>query len=499
MLWQKESENSNALFVDISKVNEGLENDPMYFAKRMVLTTNVKSIPGKNNDESLKKRQEGNEMFVNHKWEDALERYNESLCFAEPGSQVISLAYANRSAVFFRLNQFDRCLKDIELAKKAGYPDHMRPKLEQREMDCLKCIDDGAQCDTQPMKLSFEPDVQFPCLANVLQVEKDTNGKCKVVAKEDIDVGQAIMLENSFISYLFDRFASKCNICLRAHVNLIPCNKCTIAMFCSAQCQQSPLHTYECGMKICDNDLMNNVVKKDLRVLFLVMNMFQSADELMKFVEETIKSEPDDLPLTLADEKSKYRVFLKQPLNVFSVNDLTLTIHITYNAVMKIPDISNKLQTMNHKRFLMHLMAFHMLMKFERKDDAQIDLITKYFNNSSVPNMLSVRGNGKQAGIVIRPIKRGDEVLNSNAPYSYDIRNIPWQFAASAARQNQIEHDADYEYLTNNIAFTAKSDSQKIIDKCVAVLKKYGDVGCCNQLATVILIYGKFSSYCLES
>lgn len=494
MLWQKESENSDALYVDISKVNEEPANDLMYLAKQMILTTNEKSLPAKNNAESLKKRQEGNEMLVNHKLEEAIERFNESLCYAETGSENISLAYANRSAVFFRMNQFDRCLKDIELAKKAGYPDHMRPKLDQREVDCLKCIDDGAQCENISAKLSFKPNEHFPSLANVLQVEKDANGKCKVIALEDIDVGQTIMLENSFISYLFNRFASKCNICLRAHVNLMPCDKCTKAMFCSAECQSSPLHTYECGIKLCDNELMNCVVMKDLRVLFQAVNLFQSADDLMDFVDETRKSGPDDLPLTLADEHSRYRAFLKQSLNTVSANDLALSTHLIYNNAMKISSISNMFHTLNHKRFLMHLIAFHILMKFERRDDAQIGLITKYFNESSTPNMLSVRGNGKQAGIVIRPIKKGDEILNSCAPI-----NNQQQFLASATQQNQIEQDSDFGYITNNFLFTAQTNPQKIIDKCIAVLKKYGDIGYCEQIAAVILIYGRFTSYCLES
>lgn len=194
MLWQKESKKSNALYVDISKMDEHLMADDEYFLKAMTVTSNDEPLPKKNDAESLKKRQQGNELYTKRKWIEAIEKYNESLCYAKAGSQNASLAYANRSAVFFHMKQFDRCLKDIELAKKAGYPADLRQKLDQRKADCLKLIDEGAQCVDTLVKLSYEADEKFPCLANVLHIEKDANGKCKVFAKDDIDVGKTILL-----------------------------------------------------------------------------------------------------------------------------------------------------------------------------------------------------------------------------------------------------------------------------------------------------------------
>lgn len=60
----------------------------------------------KNDVIALHKRKEGNSYFGRHQWKDAMELYNESLCFSENGLEQMSLAYANRSACFFNLKMY---------------------------------------------------------------------------------------------------------------------------------------------------------------------------------------------------------------------------------------------------------------------------------------------------------------------------------------------------------------------------------------------------------
>lgn len=65
-------------------------------------------------------REHGNEYFRKNMFRVAMDYYNKSLCFAENGSPNISLAYSNRSACFFNMKMFDKCLIDIDLAIKTG-------------------------------------------------------------------------------------------------------------------------------------------------------------------------------------------------------------------------------------------------------------------------------------------------------------------------------------------------------------------------------------------
>lgn len=80
------------------------------------------------------------------------------------------------------------CLVDIELAKKAGYPAHLQPKLDKRKIECLQRIEEAAKPIVDCLKLSYDQDEQIPCIANVLNSDRNANGECVALAREDIDV-----------------------------------------------------------------------------------------------------------------------------------------------------------------------------------------------------------------------------------------------------------------------------------------------------------------------
>lgn len=75
--------------------------------------------------------------YENLVFEGAMSKYNESICLAD-NSEQLSLSYANRSQCFLKLHSYGHCLNDIRLAKEAGYPIHLMPKLEIRQSECMK-------------------------------------------------------------------------------------------------------------------------------------------------------------------------------------------------------------------------------------------------------------------------------------------------------------------------------------------------------------------------
>lgn len=131
MLWKKESERLDAMYVDLFAGNEWIQ----FMSSNNSPKLNSDAVK-KDDTISTRKRNDGNVLFGHKDWKGAMRKYNESLCFAEQGSTNSSLAYANRSACFFHLNRFKECLIDIELAKVAGYPDHLMSKLDSRNMKC---------------------------------------------------------------------------------------------------------------------------------------------------------------------------------------------------------------------------------------------------------------------------------------------------------------------------------------------------------------------------
>lgn len=137
MQWKKESQqNHDAFYVDLLAEGTG------HWTLRVQLEENHPLRSGKSYEIALQQRNEGNTAFRASKWLDAIELYGNSLRFARPTSEHISLAYANHASCFLKLKMYGKCLKDIELAKEAGYPERLMPKLDQRKANCLQQMQD---------------------------------------------------------------------------------------------------------------------------------------------------------------------------------------------------------------------------------------------------------------------------------------------------------------------------------------------------------------------
>lgn len=164
MLWRKESSESTAMNVDIFKsIGQDDAFKLLYDDARCKNTSSIE----KSDDHALAKRMGGNADFKNRNWHAAIFAYNESLRYAKEGSTNVSLAYANRSNCFLNMKMYHECLIDIRLAKDANYPMNLLPKLETRETECLKQIENGAQQD----EFGLKPHEKFPFMANVMNIK----------------------------------------------------------------------------------------------------------------------------------------------------------------------------------------------------------------------------------------------------------------------------------------------------------------------------------------
>lgn len=433
MLWKKESNQPNALYVNIFAV------DPIqarWHLTREERRAEIDFSPLlKNNAVAVKKRKEGNVFFDQSDYVLAIEKYNDSLCYAENGSEHLALAYANRAACFLKLKFCREALEDIASSKKAGYPAHLIPKLERRQADCLKMLrEEGSRSHEVEAKLSFEADEQFPCMANVFKVVRSgVNGDYSIVAREDIEAGQTVVVESPMTKILHQHYGANCNICLkRAFCNLVPCQKCAIAMFCSPECQGNFLHESECGLRINSDIHVNNESMDVLRSILKAIHLFSSADELINFVEATLAN--DELPDSLLNERSKYRAFLKQRIGRKFIDIVVLGTHAycVYVEMLKIPAVKQMFTAEKHRRFLMHLIGHHFQVhhhnmiasKTTNKTNipgydnlfSHVGVLSRYFNHSCYPLMM-FDGMANSVYITIRSIKKGEEVLTSTLPF----------------------------------------------------------------------------------
>lgn len=338
-MWQKEKKHKNALYVNIcSMLGSRNRLNELYNDVRTEINANkeIKLLSLKCDKISREKRKLAIKYFHKREWYDAIEYFNESLCFAEIGSTNLGFAYANRSACFFNLKMFDECLIDIELARKYNYPKHLMTELEKRKLCCLQQISEQTQITKQTVQLNCNEDKRFPGMSSAIEVQIQADAR-SVVAKQDIAVGDVIAYDKAFTKTSYTIYGWKCNICLKTNSNLVPCKKCTTAMFCY-DCEDNNLHKFECGIKTSLYSNYNNFLMQELRTFFVALNLFGSADEMMEFVE---RSRANGMPKSFLDERSKYCAFLNLIRDAPDTNDEQFApiVFCVYKILLEIPKV----------------------------------------------------------------------------------------------------------------------------------------------------------------
>lgn len=282
-LWEKESNIGE--FVDLFAKNAGFKEwDRLILAadwKHSFLMSKYKA--GKSNKVSDTFRAEGNTYFKMGYWIEAMELYNQSLLFAEPATNNVSFAIANRAACFINMKAYEKSLKDIELAMDAGYPANLHNKLMKRKADCLKL--QGNHTPPKPFcpKLSFDASEEFPCMANVLEIQKNDEFGRHIVAKCDIDVGQTVLVEQNFVSITSALDRANCATCLLPTQTFIACPGCSDVLYCDENCQKNDaIHGQICGANI---HRMPNNVKFIAKSILIAIAAFANADEFRRLVQ----------------------------------------------------------------------------------------------------------------------------------------------------------------------------------------------------------------------
>lgn len=257
----------------------------------------------KNSNKSSENRQLGNGQFKAKRFFDALNYYNTSIRYAPKHTNVndendLALSYANRSAVYFHLNKFKMCLKDIESSFYYGYPHKLRIKLIERKLNCLirlqlyqealhvlkiesneslnnnfvakinlaQSAKNTPNSDTDQNtsvyfkkygQINFEIDASAPSMPNAsdsVSLDYSIERGFHIRAKRDIQPGELIVNEKPFAAVLNEEyFLTNCFECLIPvnclYMNLTYCTECSSIVYCSTECANKAWdshHKYEC-------------------------------------------------------------------------------------------------------------------------------------------------------------------------------------------------------------------------------------------------------------
>lgn len=505
VLWQKESNDADAAYVDLFANNN--KTDGFSEWNRKLRASNWKNSylfkahnPIKSNKTSDSIRNEGNAYFRMGQYVEAMEMYSVSLIFAEPGTDNVSFGYANRATCFMNMKLYDECLCDIELAVKANYPN--MPKLTQRKNNCEQLKQKHHAKEPFEPKLSFNPHEKFPCMADVLAIHQNERFGRHMVAKCDIDVGQTVLVEENYVSLTGNVDRVQCYTCMQSMKNFIACSKCTDVMFCSEKCQnKNEIHQKFCGEAI---HRMPNTIRFIAKSILLGVMAFPSANELMDFVDDVLSKRNTQLPSAANDPQSKYGMFLTlQP-----AKQETLDIQIVYQAftaLMSIPFVKNMFTSKHSQRFLMHLTGEHFLLISNNSfggslTDAStvgtVSTVLSLLNHACAPNLFNSTAGNIDVCISMRPIKKGEQLFvkylcgDRTTRQRQDILMSQWAFLCKCDKCEPHCQPADRAKmraeLTNHCRELAMSKS-----KCETFLKQYGHLPWSEEMDQVLKFYTK--------
>ncbi|XP_075229356.1 protein-lysine N-methyltransferase SMYD4-like [Lycorma delicatula] len=241
-------------------------------------------------------RTEGNDKFKAGNDVESLYLYTKSVCHAPNNDEEFSLAHANRSAALFRLQHYQECLQDIDIALQSGYPEHLKYKLLLRKgkiylikkqcqqaiqvlRDAEVCMPTGVQSsvrndlqkvlsvaitncnlnssddysnnDVLPPKLKNGESKELMYASSALSLKENSKKGRHIVANVDIKKGDVLFFEKPFAFVVLPGPSETvCHHCCTPVHAPIPCDACVSAVYCSQTCcndARKKYHQWECG------------------------------------------------------------------------------------------------------------------------------------------------------------------------------------------------------------------------------------------------------------
>ena len=228
-------------------------------------------------------------------FKEAATAYNSALLYAQNGD-FLALAYANRSAVFFQMNEIKACYRDIQRAIQNGYPEHLLYKLWDRKGKCLmkvsryvqaieafeNCLESLPRGIKDEKKLeTFTADVEksikacqgressgvdpfakdiskipslgfgvnpsIPSFSKAINLEYSSQSGRYGTATRKIECGEVVVVDKSpfkFASIESKRNMDFCTHCLGFCIDLVPSPISVTDFFCCQFCLDTAMQTY---------------------------------------------------------------------------------------------------------------------------------------------------------------------------------------------------------------------------------------------------------------
>lgn len=392
----------------------------------------------KSNKKASEVRQVGNRLFLAKDFIPALEKYNESICWAELNTEDLGIGYANRSAIYYEMDEYELSLNNIELAKKHNYPQRLMPKLLAREINCKSKILNNLPTRTQPclkLAMNVEGNPKIPFMADGIEQKELPRYGRSMIANRAFKAGDVLLQEKAMLTSISTELKyTNCNHCSIDNFNsLIPCPNCVSVMYCSEECLEKGLkfsHRFECGIteKLHYIAYGSSRIFMGSRAFFYGLSLFNDdIKSMMQFCEENGRAgaDPFTLDYTVYDPLEEFKVFhkIKLPTDKFLYEDsFRFYAAVYYSIYIKHPLVRSIVTTKAQKDFMLRSILDYMriigfLVIGPRQNFTnQLYSIASVCNHSCDPNTVAATYYGKLKFIAIRPISAGDQILISYGP-----------------------------------------------------------------------------------
>lgn len=227
---------------------------------------------------------------------DALLCWNELLAKLAPFDAGFNFIYCKRSMIYKECKLFKESLNNIMLAEsfntKDDFTEHKQfCQLAIQEQNQTECVD-----EKKYFELSYAANPMMPFTIDCLKFKHSDIYGNHIITDQDLKQGDIICIENLFFGTMSNNADGyntlienntcyqRCHHCFKFNnMDLIPCMRCTNAMFCSIICRDESFkiyHKYECfiNTKIAD---VENILRK-MRSFFVTLYLYNGNINEMK-------------------------------------------------------------------------------------------------------------------------------------------------------------------------------------------------------------------------
>ncbi|CRK91552.1 CLUMA_CG005209, isoform A [Clunio marinus] len=436
------------IFVRIRNLLSGYKLFPNYEAYNLVKID-------KCDDLAQQYREKGNDFFRKRKFFSALCAYNKSICFSKAHSENMGLAFANRSAVFYEIDEPHLCHANITLAKHHKYPSEKLLKLEERDKKC-KASNSIKPKTSKLLQLTHKVNPKYPFIINCLSLKLNKEFGRHVVTTNILKAGNVIAIEPHFNGILLsDQVFKRCTNCLgQFNLNLLPCEHCVSAMFCSQHCKDEAnkkFHKYECDMNLEGiGKFFTVAVRASMRTFIEALFIFDGIERLKNFLKEhkDIAFTAFDVDKSSSDQTYHQQLFMTL-CSLCSNEERRSTVEnfrraivcvILYEYLILNSSLQNILRSDENGKFFMNFMFkhiqiaesnFHELysLKAEKMEQSNEQFgvgsfpFASLLNHSCLPNVFRLSSDGLNYVIVARHIEKGEQIFD-NYGYHHSIHTL---------------------------------------------------------------------------